>query len=53
MYVSHGYDTLPEAVLVVGDNLLIVVLELMLELSLVPLRILPDPVHDSSCCTSD
>ena len=51
VYVPHGYDTLPEAILIVGDDLLVVGLELMLELPTVILRLLPYPVYDSPCCT--
>ena len=53
MYVPHGYNTLPETVLLVGDNLLVMILELMLDLPPVPLCVFPDSVHDSSCCASD
>ena len=51
MDVSDHDDPLPKAILISGDDLLVVGLELVLELFAVILCMLPDPVHDSPGCS--
>ena len=50
VYIADRDDPLPEAILIGGDDLLVVGLELVFKLFTVILCVLPDPVHDSSSC---